>query len=82
MWLQNLPLLVSAPFFQVKLLLPDDSHTLATFFDSGFDSNIMDEGLAMQLGLDRIPLDPPIPAQALDGHLLETVNHQTAPSTC
>ncbi|TWW79641.1 Retrotransposon-like protein 1 [Takifugu flavidus] len=62
-----------------KLLLADDSHTLATFIDSGSDGNIMDEGLAMQLGLERIPLNPPIPARALGGHLLGTVAHQTAP---
>lgn len=62
------------PLFQVKLLLPGDSHTLATFIDS--DCNIMDEGLAMQLGLEKVPLNTPIPAKALDSHLLGTVTHQ------
>lgn len=70
---------IKRPLFQVKLLLSDNSHTLATFIDSGSDGNIMDEGLAMQLGLERIPLTPPIPARALDGHLLGTVTHQTSP---
>ncbi|TWW75360.1 hypothetical protein D4764_13G0000220 [Takifugu flavidus] len=70
---------IKRPVFLAKLLLADDSHTLATFIDSGSDGNIMDKGLAMQLGLERIPLNPPIPARALDGHLLGTVAHQTAP---
>jgi len=65
--------------FQVKLLLPGGAHTLPTFIDSGADANIMAKSLAIQLGLKRIPLDTPIPVKALDGHLLETVTHQTSP---
>lgn len=57
------------------LLLPGDSHTLATFIDSGADGNIMDESLAMQLGLEKVPLVPLVPL----GHLLGTVTHQTSP---
>lgn len=67
------------PLFQVKLFLPGDSQTLATFIDSGADGNIMDESLAMQFGQEEVPLDTPIPAKALDGHLLGTVTHQTSP---
>ena len=70
----------SRPLFQVKLLLPGGAHTLPTFIDSGADANIMTESLALQLGLERIPLDTPIPAKALDGHLLGTVTHQTSPA--
>lgn len=69
---------IKRPLFQAKLLLSDDSLTLATFIDSSSNGNIMDEGLAMQLRLERIPLNLPIPARALDGHLLGTVAHQTA----
>lgn len=42
-------------------------------------SHTMDEGLAKQLGIEMSPLSCPIPATALDGHLLGTVTHQTLP---
>ena len=64
---------------QVRLLLPDASHTLASLVDSGADANIIGEDLALQLGLGRVPLPHPVPARALDGHCLGTVMHQTLP---
>lgn len=45
----------------------------------GSNINIMDENLAQQLGIDRIPLPDSTAANALDGHKLGTVTHQTAP---
>uniref|UniRef100_A0A8D3E3V3 Gypsy retrotransposon integrase-like protein 1 n=1 Tax=Scophthalmus maximus TaxID=52904 RepID=A0A8D3E3V3_SCOMX len=39
----------------------------------------MDEGLVQQLWIDRVPLPRPVAVHALDGHLLGTVTHQTAP---
>lgn len=53
--------------------------TLATFIDSGADVSFIDEELATQLGIDWVPLPQPLPANALDGHLLGTVTHQTTP---
>ena len=55
------------------------SQTLATLIDSGSDSNIMDSNLAQQLGVGRIPLPAPVSTNALDGRLLGTVTHMTAP---
>ncbi|KAJ3599204.1 hypothetical protein NHX12_033167 [Muraenolepis orangiensis] len=62
-----------------RLLLADGSHSIATFKDSGADVNIIDEILALQLGISHVPLSCPILANALDGHLLGTVSHQTTP---
>ncbi|KAI3351085.1 hypothetical protein L3Q82_005650 [Scortum barcoo] len=45
--------------------------------DSGADVSLIDEELALQLGITRIPLSKAISASALDGHLLGTVTHQT-----
>ena len=67
------------PVFHARLLLSDGSHAFATFIDSGADANIIDEELALQLGIERIPLPHPVPASALDGHLLGTVFYQTIP---
>ena len=67
------------PLFHVQLLLPGGSHTLATFIDSGADVSLIDEELARQLDLRKVPLPHPVPASALDGHLLGTVTHQTTP---
>uniref|UniRef100_A0A8D3E617 Retrotransposon-derived protein PEG10 n=1 Tax=Scophthalmus maximus TaxID=52904 RepID=A0A8D3E617_SCOMX len=67
------------PLFHIKLFLPEGSHALSTFIDSGADASIMDEGLVQQLGIDRVPLPRPVAVHALDGHLLGTVTHQTAP---
>ena len=64
---------------QVRLLLPEGSQTLATLIDSGSDANIMDSNLAQQLGVGRIPLPAPVSTNALDGRLLGTVTHMTAP---
>lgn len=44
-----LPFPNQRPLFQARLLLHDSSHTLATFIDSGADTNIIDEELAHQL---------------------------------
>ena len=67
------------PLSHARLLLPDSSQALVVFIDSGSDASIMDEELMLQLGIDRVPLSRPVPASALDGHLLGTVTHQTVP---
>ena len=69
----------SPPLCQARLLLSKGSHTLAIFIDSGSDINIIDEELARQLNIQRVPLPHPSPACALDGHLVGTVTHQTTP---
>ncbi|TKS65266.1 Retrotransposon-like protein 1 [Collichthys lucidus] len=55
------------------------SHSLAVFIDSGANVSIINEELAQQLEIERVPLPQPVPANALDGHLLGTVTHQTVP---
>ncbi len=67
------------PLCHGRLLLPGGSHTLAVFIDSGADVSIINEELAWQLEIERVPLPQPVPANALDGHLLGTVTHQTIP---
>ena len=67
------------PLCHARLLLADGSHTLATFIDSGSDVSLIDEDLTLQLGINRIPLPAPAPVNALDGHLMGTVTHQTTP---
>ena len=67
------------PLCHTRLLLAGGSQTLATFIDSGADVSLIDDELARQLGIDRVPLPQPVPASALDGHLLGTVTHQTRP---
>ena len=67
------------PLLQVHLRFSDSTHTLAALVDSGAEANIMDIKLARQLGLENHRLTPPIPARALDGHLLGSVTHVTAP---
>ncbi|TWW68257.1 hypothetical protein D4764_19G0000550 [Takifugu flavidus] len=54
------------PLFHVRLLLAGGSHTLATFIDSGVDVSLIDEELAVQLGIDQVPLPHSVPASALD----------------
>lgn len=70
---------ISRPLCQARLLLPQGSQTLPTLIDSGSDVNIIDNNLALQLGMGRIHLPAPVPASALDRHLLGTVTHQTVP---
>ncbi|KAI9539512.1 hypothetical protein NQZ68_005592 [Dissostichus eleginoides] len=53
------------------------SQALAVFIDSGSDVSIIDEELAQQLRIQQVRLPQPVPANALDGHLLGTVTHQT-----
>ncbi|KAK5933649.1 hypothetical protein CgunFtcFv8_014112 [Champsocephalus gunnari] len=62
------------PLSHARLLLPDGSQALAVFIDSGSDEKLM-----LQLGIDRVLWSRPVPANALDGHLLGTVTHQTVP---
>ena len=67
------------PLIQVCLHLSDTTHTLAALVDSGAEANIMDTELAHQLGLENHHLPSPVPARALDGHVLGTVTSITAP---
>jgi len=57
-----------------ELLLPE-----GPFLDTGADTSFMDEGLAIQLRIDRVPLSQSVPASALDCRILGTVTHQTVP---
>lgn len=70
---------ISSPLCQARLLLPQGSQTPATLIDSGSDAYIIDNDLALQVGVCPIHLPAPVPANALDGHLLRTVTHHTVP---
>jgi len=67
------------PLFHAQLLLANGPQTLATFIDSDADDSFIDEDLVRQLGIQQVPLPCPVPVNALDGHLLGTVTHQTTP---
>ena len=67
------------PLCHARLLLAGGTHTLSLFIDSGSDVSLIDDDLAQQLNIDRVPLPQPAPASALDGHVLGTVTHQTRP---
>ncbi|KAG5271174.1 hypothetical protein AALO_G00176750 [Alosa alosa] len=76
----NIPPSISRkPLIQVCLHLSDSTHTLAALVDSGAEANIIDTGLARQLGLESHRLSTPVPARALDGHVIGTVTNITAP---
>ena len=62
-----------------QFLLPSGSYSIAVLVNSGADESIMDQALALRLGLhsERLPL--PILASALDGHVLGRVTSQTNP---
>ena len=55
------------PLFHVRLLLARGSRTLSTFIDSGADVSLIDEELAIQLGVDQVLLPHPVPASTNRG---------------
>lgn len=66
------------PLIHAKLLPSIGPQTISVLIDSGADASFIDSGLATQLNLSREPLPKPVPARALDGHLLGIVTHQTS----
>lgn len=73
------PSFISRPLCQARLLLPQGSQDLATLIDTVSDTNIIDNDLALLLGVSWIRLPVTVPANALDGHLIGIVTHQTVP---
>uniref|UniRef100_A0A8C4DQ98 ribonuclease H n=1 Tax=Dicentrarchus labrax TaxID=13489 RepID=A0A8C4DQ98_DICLA len=67
------------PSLTGEFLLPSGSHSIAVLVDSGADESIMDQALALRLGLRPEKLSLPISASALDGHVLGRVTSQTNP---
>uniref|UniRef100_A0A672Z804 Gypsy retrotransposon integrase-like protein 1 n=1 Tax=Sphaeramia orbicularis TaxID=375764 RepID=A0A672Z804_9TELE len=49
--------------------------------DSGSDANLMDDQLALKLGLALSSLERPLEARALDDHIICRITHQTQPVT-
>lgn len=64
--------------FHVQICLPNGFHTLVTLINSGAYDNIIDENLVRQLGIDLV-LPCLIQDSALDGHIVGSITHQTAP---
>lgn len=62
-----------------EFLLHAGSHSVNVLIDSWADGNIIDETLALQLGLCPEKLPSPISASALDGHVLGRVMSKTNP---
>ncbi|KAL2087296.1 hypothetical protein ACEWY4_018355 [Coilia grayii] len=58
---------------------PGSTHALPALIDSGAEANIIDSALAQQMGLKLHSLPSPVPARALDGHLLGAVTRVTEP---
>ena len=67
------------PTLDGEFLLPSGSHSIAILVDSGAEESIMDQALALRLGLRPENLSLPISASALDGHVLGRV---TLPTLC
>lgn len=70
---------LQCPFRHAKLLLPSGSQTLATFIDYGVNVNLIDEDLAQQLGINRVPLSKALSTSDLEGHLLGMFTHLMEP---
>ena len=70
------------PIINAEFLLLSGSHPVSVLIDSGVNVNIMDEDLALQLGLKLEPLPSPFRPRVLDGHimgLLPTPNQLDSP---
>ena len=78
--------LVSSTLFKSSsILLPatiewaGQQQPLTVLIDSGADENFIDTRLAFQLGLQILPLDSPLVANALNGRKLADITHVSAP---
>lgn len=58
------------PLLQAQLLIPGGLHTLTTLNGFGAHGCSIGKEVGQQLGIGRVPLPLPVPAQALDGHSL------------
>ena len=67
------------PSLTGEFLLPSGSHSIGVLTDSGAYESLMDQALALGLGLRPERLSLPISASALDGHVLGRVTSQTNP---
>ncbi len=63
------------------LLLNQKHFPLSALIDCGADDSFIDSDLVEQLGVSLEPLEVPKNANALDGRLIATVTHRTAPVT-
>lgn len=62
-----------------SLILPGHTHRVSVFIDSGADTSFMDNKLSTHLGLAQELLAKPMKANTIDGHLLYSITHHTAP---
>ena len=53
--------------------------SISALVDSGAEDNFLDLELALQAGLQIVPLETPLVANALDGRLIAKVTHHTKP---
>ena len=66
---------------QAKLTWSGWSFKSFALVDSGAEESFIDSALVLQMGIPTEPLDIPLEANALNGHLLARVEHQTPPLT-
>ena len=65
--------------FPATLTWDLQSVVVGAYLDSGADDSFIDHEFACQAGISLVPLDTPLPAQALDGHPLGPITHRTEP---
>lgn len=56
-------------------------HSLQALADSGSEQNLIDTGLATQLGIPLTRLEQAIPARALNNQIFAQISHITKPVT-
>lgn len=70
---------VPRPQLDSTLVWQGQSFPLSTLIDSAADESFLDRGVVPQLGLDTVPLDSPLEANALNGQVLARVCERTVP---
>lgn len=67
------------PHLDAAILWRGQFFPLTALLDSGADESLIDSAICQQLGIETEPLDVPLKTRALNGMLLATIDHKTAP---
>ena len=67
------------PLFEAILVWQSQAFPPSAVVDSGADVSFLDQGVVNQMGLDTIPLNAPLDANALNGKLLFPVCEKIVP---